>query len=125
MTDSRDDRFWIEMSPEMRRALCLGPFSDEEATREYDHAPAVPLSEEQIAEAVRIATDAIPREPCYNERTATPNAEIGNEVGEVCELLRNEGELEPDVEEKMRRQREEALADEDDEEEDDEESNES
>lgn len=127
MTDPRDDQFWNEMGPEMRRALHLDPLSDEEAAREFDEAPELPLSEEQIAEFVRRAAGAIPREPSYKERTATPNAEIDKEVGEVVELFRNEGDLDPDVEEEMRRQREEALADDDDdddEEEDDEETDE-
>ncbi len=124
MTDPRDDQFWNEMEPEMRRALYLDPLTDEEAAREYDEAPEVPLSEEQIAEFARIAGSAVPREPSYNERTNKPNAEIEKEVGEVVELYRNEGDLDPDVEEEMRRQREEALAD-DDEEEDDEETDES
>lgn len=124
MTDPRDDQFWTEMRPEMRRALHLEPHSDEEAAREFDEAPEVSLSEEQIAEFARIAARAVPREPSFNERTNKPNAEIEKEVGEVVELYRNEGDRDPDVEEEMRRQREEALAD-DDEEEDDEETNES
>jgi hypothetical protein len=124
MTDPRDDQFWNEMRPEMRRALHLEPLSDEEAAREFDEAPEIPLSEEQIAEFARLAARAVPREPSYNERTTKPKAEIEKEVGEVVELYRNEGDLDPDVEEEMRRQREEALAD-DDEEEDDEETDES
>lgn len=55
MTDPREDQFWNEMEPEMRRALHLDPLTDEEAAREYDEAPEVPLSEEQIAEFARIA----------------------------------------------------------------------
>lgn len=125
MTDPRDDQFWNEMEPEMRRALHLDPLTDEDAAREYDEAPEVPLSEEQIAEFARIAGSAVPREPSYNERTSKPNAEIDKEVGEVVELFRNEGDVDPDVEEEMKRQREDALADDDDEEEDDEETEES
>ena len=79
-----------------------------------------------VLRGVRIVAVAVrvPREPSYNERTNKPSSEIEKEVGEVVELYRNEGDLDPDVEEEMRRQREEALAD-DDEEEDDEETDES
>ena len=124
MTDPRDDQFWNELRPEMRRALHLDPLSDEEAAREFDEAPTVRLTEEQIAEYARIAAGDMPREPSYSERIGTPNTEIDEEIGEVVELYRNEGDLDPDVEDEMRRQREEALAD-DLEEEDDEETDES
>ena len=124
MNDPRDDQFWNEMRPEMRRAMHLEPLSDEEAAREFDESPEVPLLAEQIAQYARIAAGAIPREPSYNERTTKLDAEIDKEVGDVVELFRNEGDLDPDVEEEMRRQREDALAD-DEEEKDDEETDES
>ncbi|GEM_PF-3947886 len=113
MTDPRDDRFWNEMGDEIRRALYLAPLTDEEAAREYDEAPEVPLSEAQVVEFARIAASAIPREPSYNERTGDPKREIEDEVDEVLGLYRNEGEADPGVEEQMRRQREEALSDDD------------
>lgn len=126
MTDPRDNTFWNEMTDEMRRALHLEPFTDDEAEREYDDAPEVPMSQEQIAEYAKIASSAVPREPSYEERTANSEAieEIDQEVGEVLGLYRNEGELDPDVEEEMRRQREEALSDDEDEEDNDAESSE-
>jgi len=116
MIEPRDDRFWNEMGDEMRRALHLDPLTDEEAAREYDEAPEVPLSEEQIAEYARFAGSAVPREPSYNELTAEPKQEIEDEVGEVLGLYRNEGEADPDIEEQMRRQRDEALSDDDEDE---------
>ena len=118
MTEPRDERFWNEMGDEMRRALHLDPLTDEEAAREYDEAPEVPLSEEQIAEYARIADFAVPREPSYNERAGRPKQEIEDEVGEVLGLYRNEGEADPDIEEQMRRQRDEALSDHDEDEDD-------
>lgn len=118
MTEPRDHTFWNEMTREMRRALHLEPLSDQEAEREYDEAPELSLSEDEINAIARLAGSAIPREPSYTERTRRPNRQVEDEVEEVLGLYRNEGELDPDVEERMRRQREEALAD-DDEEEDD------
>lgn len=122
MTDPRDDQFWNEMRPEMRRALHLDPLTNEEAARAYDQAPEVPLSEDQIAQFVRIASSAVPREPSYNERINKPSEQLEEEVGEVLGLYRNEGDIDPEVEEEMKRQREEALSD--DEEEDEEETDE-
>ncbi len=113
MTDPRDDRCWNEMVEEMRRALHLAPLTEEEAAREYDEAPEIPMSEDQVAEYARIAASAIPREPSYNERTLDPKQEIEDEVGEMLGLYRNQGDVDPEVEEQMRRQREEALSDDD------------
>ncbi len=113
MTDPRDDRCWNEMVREMRRALHLAPLTEEEAAREYDEAPEIPMSEDQVAEYARIAASAIPREPSYNERTLDPKQEIEDEVGEVLGFYRNQGDVDPEVEEQMRRQREEALSDDD------------
>lgn len=101
------------MVEEMRRALHLAPLTEEEAAREYDEAPEIPMSEDQVAEYARIAASAIPREPSYNERTLDPKQEIEDEVGEMLGLYRNQGDVDPEVEEQMRRQREEALSDDD------------
>ncbi len=126
MNDPRDNTFWNEMTDEMRRALHLNPLTDEEAEREYDDAPAVPMSPEQIAEYTKIASAAVPREPSYEDRIAGSKAieDIDHEVGEVLGLHRNEGDLDPEVEEEMRRQREEALSDDEDEGDEDDESTE-
>lgn len=126
MTDPRDNTFWDEMVGEMRRALHLCPLTDEEAEREYDEAPEVPLSEDQIAKYAKIAGSAVPRELSYEERTTSgeTNKTIDQEVGEVRGLYRNEGDLDPDVEEEMRRQRKEALEGGEDQDDDDAESTE-
>lgn len=117
MIDLRDERFWNEMGPEMRRALHLEPLSDDEAARAFEEAPELPLSEDQIAEFARIAAASVPREPSYLDRTAERGAEIDQEVGEVLELHRNEGEDDAEIEERMNQQAEEALGDDDDEDE--------
>lgn len=113
MTDPRDDKFWNEMADELRRALHLRPLTDDEAAAEYDAAPELPMSEEGIKEAIRLAKSRVPVERSYAERTggAAASEELDQEVGEVLGLHRNEGELDPEVEEEMRRRREEALRD--------------
>lgn len=123
MNDPRNDKFWREMKDELRDALDLRPLTDEEAERAYDEAEPVPFTEDQIAEFIKIASDTVPREPSYEERSGgtVTDSTIDQEVGEVLGMHRNEGDVDPDVEEEMRRQREEALQDDDEEEPDDDE----
>jgi hypothetical protein len=119
MTNARDNKFWNEMADHMRRALHLNPLTNEEAERAYDESPDVPMTEEQIAEFVKTACSSVPHEPSYKERiSGTINQQIDQEVEESIGLYRNEGEIDPEVEEEMRRQREEALEEDDQEEED-------
>lgn len=117
MTDPRNDKFWNETAEEMRRALHLRPLTDEEAAQEYDAAPEVPMSEDEIEAALRLAKSRVPIEPSYADRTGTPgtDADIEREVGEVLGMHRNEGEADPEVEEDMERKRKEALEDDEDE----------
>lgn len=119
MNDPRDKKFWDEMKDQMRHALHLHPLTNEEAERAYDEAPDAPMTEERIAEFVKMASSSVPREPSYEERIGgTINQQIDQEVEEAIGLYRNEGEIDPEVEEEMRRQREEALEEDDQEEED-------
>lgn len=112
-TNNRDDKFWLSAADEMQRALQLRPLDEEEAAREYAEATDAPLTDDEIEAAMEIVKARIPREPSYEERTDRPAgfAEMDKEVGEVCGMHRNEGEVDPEVEEEMRRQREAASED--------------
>jgi len=121
MTDQSDNRFWEAMVPEMQEAMHLRPYTSAEAEWEFDEAPAVPLSEDDVNRYAEIALSGIPREPSYAERTASSDSDspIDAEVQELQGMFRNQGELDPEVEEEMRRKREESQ-DHDDPEENDE-----
>lgn len=119
-TNNRDDNFWADMADEMQRALHLRPLTEDEAALEYQQAPEVPISDEEIDASLAIAKSFVPKEASYDERAKRPAgyAELDQEVGEVIGLHRHEGETDPEVEEEMRRKRAEALRE--DEEQDDE-----
>ncbi len=120
MTAPQDERFWNEMANEMRRSLHLHSLSEEEAQAEYDSAEDLPLSEAEIEAAVRLATSHLPVEPSAAERAMSSGKDekIDHEVGEVIGMYRNEGDIDPEVEERLRGIREEALGDGADEEQD-------
>jgi hypothetical protein len=115
---SDDDKMWERVAGELRRKKGLCPPTPDEAEAQFDAAPAVPLTRDEI----RLIIDAVlsgkvsPPEPVPDE-DCEPDPAIA-EIGEqALALFRNEGEADPEIE-KAQQDLENELLDDDESEED-------
>jgi hypothetical protein len=111
------DKYWDDIAAKLRSLKGLCPLTPEEAEAEFDAAPEIPLSDEQIRSIVdSVVSDELPSCEPEPELDWSPEREheaVGEAVGE---MYRNRGEDDPNTEKTEEELRQELLSDDESEE---------
>jgi hypothetical protein len=107
------DKFWRDVAGDLARASGVSPLSPEEAQKEFEGLPDVPLPDSEIESIVQQVTSgelAIWTPTPINEETLGPGSAAIEE--DVLQLNRNAGEGDAEADELLDELRRKALEDE-------------
>ena len=102
---------YVGLARRLRRALRMGELTPEQAQAEYEAAEPVELSDATIDALVGNAFELETRaeKPAFEVTVWSPETDTSDVESDVYQLNRNEGELDPEVDELVEKHRREAL----------------